>query len=119
MKWYVRGNTLPVEVAFSALNSTDKAFDVSGTVLDRRDKVESSAEESATPAKGKKPAAAKGKPTFAPNPVTLKFEALDAKGNVLGTQSVTTKALTPGEKDSFKVSIPSANAVAFRYSLGS
>jgi hypothetical protein len=31
---------------------------------------------------------------------------------------VTTEALSPGAKASFNVTIPAANAVGFRYSLG-
>jgi len=37
---------------------------------------------------------------------------------VLGTQSVTTEALQPGKTAAFKVTIPAANAIAYRYTIG-
>jgi hypothetical protein len=49
--------------------------------------------------------------------VTLKFEALDKSGAVLGTQTVTTEALAPGKSAPFKVTIPAANAIAYRYTI--
>jgi tetratricopeptide (TPR) repeat protein len=120
MQWYSRGNKLPIEVSFTQLNPTEKQMVIGGTVTDRRDKIEAAPEAASAPAKGAKKAAAapKAKPSLSPAPVTLKFEALDDKGNVVGSQSVTTEALSPGAKASFNVTIPAANAVGFRYSLG-
>jgi tetratricopeptide (TPR) repeat protein len=119
MQWYGRGNKLPVEVSFTVLNPTEKQMVVGGTITDRRDKIDVSTE-TAAPAKGAKKGAAapKAKPSFPPTPVTLNFEALDAKGNVLGTQSVTTEALSPGAKANFNLTIPAANAAGFRYRIG-
>jgi tetratricopeptide (TPR) repeat protein len=120
MQWFARGNKLPVEVNFTQLNPSEKQIVIGGTVTDRRDKIDAPAEAPA-PAKGAKKAASKpaaAKPTLAPAPVTLKFEALDAKGNVVGAQSVTTEALSPGAKATFNVNIPATNAAGFRYSIG-
>jgi hypothetical protein len=36
---------------------------------------------------------------------------------VLGTQSVTTDPLQPGKSAAFRVSIPAANALAYRYTI--
>ena len=52
-----------------------------------------------------------------PRPVTLKFEAIDKSGAVLGTQTVTTEALQPGKSAPFRVKIDAANAVAYRYTI--
>jgi tetratricopeptide (TPR) repeat protein len=120
MQWYGRGNKLPVEVSFTQLNPTDKEMVIGGTVTDRRDKIDVAAE-TAAPVKGAKKGAAPkaaAKPTFPPTPVTLKFEALDTKGNVVGSQSVTTEALSPGAKASFNLTIPAVNAAGFRYTIG-
>ncbi|MEP6729585.1 MAG: FxLYD domain-containing protein [bacterium] len=122
LTWYNKGNTLPIEVTFSEFSPTDKQVVIAGTVADRRDKVEgnnNAATPAAKPAKGKpaaKPAAAASK-TFDPKPTTLKFEALDKAGAVVGTETVTTKPLRPGEKDRFKVTIAGPNVVAYRYSI--
>jgi tetratricopeptide (TPR) repeat protein len=116
MQWYARGNKLPAEVTFTLLTPTEKQLAIGGEVVDRRDKVDVPAEP--PPAKGAKKTPAKAKPSFPPAPVTLKFEALDTKGNVVGTQTVTTEPLTPGATAKFSIAIPAANAVSFRYSLG-
>ena len=87
-----------------------------GTVLDRRDKVDPANGGSA--AKGKTTKGAKAAaPTFPPKAVTLNFEAIDKAGTVLGTQSITTEALTPGKSASFRVVVPAANAIAYRYTI--
>jgi predicted Zn-dependent protease len=115
LSWYNRGNKLPVEVTFNEFSPSEKQLVMSGTVLDRRDKVDSP-ESAARPAKGKapaKPAASK----LPPKTVTLKFEALDKSGAVVGTQSVTTEPLTPGKSTKFSVIVPAANAVAYRYTI--
>ncbi|MDB4879868.1 MAG: hypothetical protein JWL60_1314, partial [Gemmatimonadetes bacterium] len=41
MTWYTQGNKLPVEVVFTEFSPTEKALTIAGTVLDRRDKIES------------------------------------------------------------------------------
>ena len=70
----------------------------------------------ARPVRGKaaaKPAAA-GMP---PKAITLKFDALDKAGAVIGSSSVTTEALAPGKTASFTVKIAAPNAMAYRYSV--
>ena len=122
--WYSTGQKLPVEVTFSELNMGEKQFEVAGQVLDRRDKAAASDATTTSPAgqtaaaraaAARKAAAAKA--SFTAKPVTLKFEALDKSGAVLGTGSVTTEALEPGKMAQFKVTIPAANAVAYRYTI--
>jgi hypothetical protein len=113
-----------VEVTFSEFSPSEKQLDIAGHVLDRRDKAadaerggttSTTTRAAARAAAAKKPAAAAS--SFAPKAVTLKFEALDKAGAVLGTQSVTTEALQPGKSAAFKVTIPAANAIAFRYTI--
>lgn len=116
LTWYSRGNKLPVEVTLSEFTPTDKELTMVGTVLDRRDKVDPANGGSA--AKGKTTKGAKAAaPTFPPKAVTLNFEAIDKAGTVLGTQSITTEALTPGKSASFRVVVPAANAIAYRYTI--
>ncbi len=115
LTWYSRGNKLPVEVTFAEFTPSEKDLTIAGTVTDRRDKVN----------EGTAPAAAKGKTakaqakatSIAPKAVTLSFEAVDKSGAVLGTQSVTTEPLTPGKSASFRVVVPAANAIAYRYTI--
>jgi tetratricopeptide (TPR) repeat protein len=115
LTWYNRGNKLPVEVTFSEFSPSDKQLVIGGTVLDRRDKVDASTG-TAAPARGRAAAkpAAKSLP---PKPVTLNFQAIDKNGQVLGTQSVTTEALTPGKSAKFTVTIAAPNAAAYRYTI--
>jgi hypothetical protein len=119
--WYNRGSKLPVEVVFTEFSPGEKQLNITGTVLDRRDKAAAADETTTAPAraaKGAKPAAAKPRQAGMPaKAVTLKFEALDKAGAVIGTQSVSTAALEPGKSAEFKVSIPSANAIAYRYQV--
>jgi predicted Zn-dependent protease len=124
VSWFNRGQKLPVEVTFSEFSPSEKQLDIAGHVLDRRDKAadaerggttSTTTRAAARAAAAKKPAAAAS--SFAPKAVTLKFEALDKAGAVLGTQSVTTEALQPGKSAAFKVTIPAANAIAFRYTI--
>ena len=118
MTWYNKGALLPVEVTFSEMTPGEKSLELAGNVLDRRDKAAQAAAGSTTTtrsAAAKKAAAAK--PALAPKAVTLKFEALDKNGAVLGTQSVTTDPLQPGKSAAFRVSIPAANALAYRYTI--
>jgi predicted Zn-dependent protease len=123
VSWFSRGQKLPVEVTFTELNLGDKQIDLAGRVLDRRDKAAESesggtvtTRSAAARAAAAKNAAA-AKTSFTAKAVTLKFEALDKAGTVLGTQSVTTEALEPGKSAAFKVSIPAANAVGYRYTI--
>ncbi|HET9685076.1 MAG TPA: hypothetical protein VFP15_13305 [Gemmatimonadaceae bacterium] len=116
LSWYSRGNKLPVEVTFSEFTPSDKELTIAGSVMDRRDKVDAGS----TPAKAAKGKAAKAPAkvtTFPPKAVTLNFEALDKSGAVLGTQSVTTEPITPGKSTNFRVVIPAANAIAYRYTI--
>jgi tetratricopeptide (TPR) repeat protein len=48
-------------------------------------------------------------------PFTLKFEFLDAKGNVVGSQAATVPAITKDQTADFKVEIDKGGIVAFRY----
>jgi predicted Zn-dependent protease len=116
LAWYTRGSKLPVEISLSEFTPTEKDLTLVGTVLDRRDKMDAAS--GTAPAKGKTTKGAKAAaPKFDPKPVTLTFEAIDKTGAVLGTQSVTTEALTPGKTANFRVVIPAANAVAYRYTI--
>jgi tetratricopeptide (TPR) repeat protein len=116
LTWYSRGSKLPAEVTFSEFTPSEKDLTITGTVLDRRDKID--AGNAAPAAKGKTSKTTKAAaPSLAPKAVTLNFEAIDKSGAVLGTQSVTTEALTPGKSATFHVTIPAANAVAYRYTV--
>jgi predicted Zn-dependent protease len=120
MQWFNKGSLLPVEVTFSEMTPGEKSLELAGHVLDRREKAAAAAAGATTTSRaaaGAKKAAAAGKPGMAPKAVTLKFEALDKAGTVLGSQSVTTEPLTPGKSATFKVSIPAANAMAYRYTV--
>jgi len=121
LTWYSRGNKLPAEVIFSEFTPSEKDLTISGTVTDRRDKIDAgSSSAGASAAKGKttaKPATKSTSPSLAPKAVTLNFEAIDKSGAVLGTQSVTTEPLTPGKSANFHVTIPAANAIAYRYTI--
>jgi len=121
MTWFNKGSQLPVEVTFSEMSPGEKSLDIAGHVLDRRDKAAASAAGSTTSMRsaGAKKATqtAAAKSSLPPKAVTLKFEALDKSGAVLGSQSVTTDALQPGKSAAFRVSIPAANAMAYRYTI--
>jgi hypothetical protein len=113
--WYNRGNKLPVEVTFNEFTPSEKQLVMGGTVVDRRDKVDVPESRQAKGRTAAKPASASKLP---PKAVTLKFEALDKSGAVIGTQTVTTEPLTPGKSTKFSVTVPAANAVAYRYTIG-
>ena len=123
LTWFNRSQKLPVEVNFTEFNPGEKQLEIAGTVLDRRDKAAqadqggtaSGSSAAARAAAAKKAAAAAA--SIPPKAVTLKFDALDKAGAVLGSQSVTTEALQPGKTASFRVKIDAANAVAYRYTL--
>lgn len=119
--WYTRGDKLPVAVLFTEFSPMEENVTLAGTVTDRRDKVaESAAEAQNAPAKGAKGKAAPAKKAaaaIAPATVTIKIDALDKTGAVLGTQTITTEALTPGQTANFHVTIAAPNAAAYRYSL--
>jgi tetratricopeptide (TPR) repeat protein len=118
MTWFNKGSQLPVEVTFTEMTPGEKSLEIAGHVLDRRDKAAAAAAGSTTTTRsGAKKTAAAAKPALAPKAVTLKFEALDKAGAVLGSESVTTDALQPGKSAPFKVSIAAANAVAYRYTV--
>ena len=118
MSWFNRGSKLPVEVTFTEMTPGEKTLDLAGRVLDRRDKAAAAAAGATTTSRSAaaaKKAAAKS--TLPPKPVTLKFEAIDKSGAVLGSQSVTVDPLEPGKSATFRVSIPAANAIAYRYTV--
>lgn len=120
--WYTRGTKLPAEVTFNEFSPSEKQVVLAGTVTDRRDKMAADLNEPApAPKKGGKAAkaAAKAAPSFPPLPVTLHIDALDKSGAVLGSQTVTTQPLSPGKSEPFRVTIPAAGAVAYRYTTGS
>jgi hypothetical protein len=114
LTWYTKGNNLPVEVTFTEFSPSETQLVVGGTVLDRRDKIDAVAT-TTRPAKGKaaKPAAK----TMTAKAVTLKFEALDTAGTPIGSETVTTEALTPGKSAKFMVKIAAPNAAAYRYTI--
>ncbi len=119
--WYNRGNNLPIEVTFTEFSPNDKNVTIGGNVLDRRDKIEANAQQPAPPRPVK---GAKAKPTpkqdaksFPPKPVTLSFTALDKTGQALGTETVTTEPLSPGQRAKFKFTINTPNVVAYRYKI--
>jgi tetratricopeptide (TPR) repeat protein len=119
--WYSKGSQLPVDVTFSEYTPGEQQIEIAGSVLDRREKA-AAAEDAGTTmtrselAKAQKARAARvaAMPAKA---ITLKFEALDKSGTVLGSQSVTTEPLLPGKTGKFKVTIPAANAIAYRYTV--
>ncbi|HTK49965.1 MAG TPA: FxLYD domain-containing protein [Gemmatimonadaceae bacterium] len=119
--WYSKGSQLPVEVTMAEYTPGEQQIEIAGTVLDRRDKA-AAAEDAGTTmtrselAKAQKARAARVA-AMAAKPVTLKFEALDKSGAVLGSQTVTTEALKPGASAKFRVTIPAANAIAYRYTV--
>jgi tetratricopeptide (TPR) repeat protein len=121
MVWYNRGAKLPAEVVFTEFNSSDKNVVLRGNVTDRRDKVAEAEAQEAKAAPAAKGKAAAKKPAVAAigaAPVTLKIEALDKTGKVIGTETVTTEPLTPGKTAPFRVTIQAADAAAYRYTLG-
>jgi hypothetical protein len=121
LTWYNNGNKLNIEVTFSEFSPGEKQVVIGGTVLDRRDKIEANnpaPPPAARPVKGKpapKPAAATK--TYPPKPATLNFVALDKTGTAVGTGTVTTEPLTPGQRAKFKVTIASPAVVAYRYTI--
>jgi tetratricopeptide (TPR) repeat protein len=121
LSWFNRGTKLPVEVTFSEFSPGEKQLEIAGSVLDRRDKA-AQADQAAVSGTAATRAAAARKAAAAtaaipPKAVTLKFEALDKSGAVLGSQSVTTEPLQPGKRAAFRVKIDAANAAAYRYTL--
>jgi len=121
--WFNRGQKLPIDVTFSEFSPGEKEMVIAGEVLDRRDKAAAAEQGGSTTTRAGAARAAAAKKTaaatasLAPKPVTLKFEAIDKAGAVLGTQSITTEALQPGKTAAFKVTIPAANAIAYRYTI--
>ena len=115
------GGVFPVDVVHHQTIPV-QSIKVAFGVENRRDKLESGEGTTTTTTKGKKakaPAKPAPKAELSPVAVTLKFEALDKTGKVLGTSTVTTDPLTPGKSGSFRTTIDAPNAVAYRYTLGS
>lgn len=120
LAWYNRGTKLTAEVSFTEFTPGDKQIIIGGSVTDRREKADQNAFATPAPAKTAKARAAAAAPvakTYPAKPVTIQFESLDRNGAVVGRQSVTTEALTPDKSAKFTVTIPGANAVAFRYTV--
>jgi hypothetical protein len=118
MSWFNRGSQLPVEVNFTEVSPGEKSVEIAGRVLDRRDKAAAAAAGSTSSSRtAAKKAAAPAKSALPPKAVTLKFDAIDKSGTVLGSQSVTVDPLVPGKTANFRVSIPAANAIAYRYTI--
>ncbi len=118
LAWYTIGNKLPSEVTVTEFTPGEK-LTIAGTVLDRRDLAEKSTP-AATPAKGAKgKAAPKASRNFPAQALTLKFDALDKSGAVIGSQTVTTEPLTPGKTARFTVTIAAPNAAGYKYTIGS
>ena len=117
--WYNSGNKLPIEVTFNEFSPGEKQVVIGGAVLDRRDKIEANGAPAATakPVKGKPAPKAPPMKTYPPKPATLNFVALDKAGAVVGTETVTTEPLSPGQRGKFKVTIAAANVVAYRYTI--
>jgi tetratricopeptide (TPR) repeat protein len=118
VSWFNRGTKVESEVIFTEFSPSEKQAVFGGTVTDRRDKAESGGAGAPAPARGAK-AKAPATKNFAPRPVTVNFEALDATGAVVGKGTATTEPLTPGKSATFKVTIPGANVAGYRYTLGS
>ena len=122
MSWYNRGNNLPVEVTFTEFSPSDKSVTIGGNVLDRRDKIEINNPQPAAPAKPAKGAKAKPAPKveakiYPPKTVTLNFTAIDKTGQAVGTETVTTEPLAPGQNAKFKVTINAPNVMSYRYKI--
>ena len=123
LTWFNRSQKLPVDVTFTEFSPGDKQLEIAGTVLDRRDKAAQAEQGGTTQTRSAATRAAAAKkaapaaPAMAPKAVTLKFEALDKSGAVLGSQSVTTEPLQPGKSAPFRVKIDAANAMAYRYTI--
>lgn len=122
MSWYNRGNNLPVEVTFTEFSPSDKSVTIGGNVTDRRDKIEINNPQPAAPAKPAKGAKAKPAPKveakiYPPKTVTLNFTAIDKAGQAVGTETVTTEPLAPGQKAKFKVTINAPNVMSYRYKI--
>jgi hypothetical protein len=114
LTWFNKGNRLPVEVTFNEFSPSETQVVIGGTVLDRRDKIDAGAT-AARPVKGKAPA--KPAAGLAPKAVTMKFEALDKAGTVVGSETVTTEPLTPGKSAKFTVKVAAPNVMAYRYTI--
>jgi hypothetical protein len=117
MMWFNKGSQLPVEVTVTEMTPGEKSLDLAGHVLDRRDKAAQAAAGSTSSTRSAAKKAAAPAKSFPAKAVTLKFEALDKAGTVLGSQSVTVDPLEPGKSGPFRVSIPAANAIAYRYTV--
>ena len=122
--WFTRGNNLPIEVTFTEFSPNDKSVSIGGSILDRRDKIEANNPPAAAPPKVAKGARGKAAPaskvetkTLPPKPVTLAFSAIDKSGQVVGTETVTTEPLAPGQKAKFKIIINAPNVLAYRYKI--
>src|SRR5258708_32729134 len=106
----------------------DKRVVIAGTVRDRRDKSDANEPQPAAPAPAKAAKGAKGKAAPAPKTpqpkiypatsYTLTFQGLDKAGGVVGTQTVKTDPLTPGQSFKFSIAIPGAGILAHRYKIG-
>ncbi|MDB4888797.1 MAG: hypothetical protein JWL61_652, partial [Gemmatimonadetes bacterium] len=119
LTWYNKGNKLPIEVTFTEFSPSEKQVVIGGSILDRREKADANDNPppAAKPVKGKPAPKAPAAKTYPPKPVQLTFVALDKAGQVVGTESVTTEPLTPGQRGKFKLTIQAPNVVAYRYTI--
>jgi tetratricopeptide (TPR) repeat protein len=121
LMWYTKGSQLPIEVEFNEFTPSEKQIELAGTILDRRDKALAAEDAGTAMTRSEADRAAKARAAkvkaMPAKTVTLKFEAIDKAGTVLGTQSVTTEPLTPGKSANFRVAVPAENAVAYRYTI--
>ncbi|MEO8337983.1 MAG: FxLYD domain-containing protein, partial [bacterium] len=119
LTWYNKGNKLPIEVTFTEFSPGEKQVVIGGSVVDRRDKadVNDNSAPAAKPVKGKPAPKAPAAKTYPPKPAQLTFVALDKEGAVVGTETVTTEPLTPGQRGTFKITIQAPGVVAYRYTI--
>jgi tetratricopeptide (TPR) repeat protein len=107
----------PLHVAITTFSHSGARHTVEGTVTHR--KVE--AQPAPTPAGrgARPPAAPPAAQPAGPKTYTLKFEFLDPRGNVVGTQETTVGPVAEGETKNFTVTVNQAGVVAYRYTITS
>jgi tetratricopeptide (TPR) repeat protein len=110
IKFNAKSESISPRLALTAFSHNAKETSLSGTIENYVAKPKKSV--SGKTLKGSATATGKTK-TF-----TLTVEFLDAQGNVIGTpQTTTVGPVAPGGTESFTVTLPDQDAVAFRYTL--
>lgn len=107
LKFNAKAEALTPRLALAAFTHSAKESTVSGTI-------ENYIGKPAVSVSGK-PLKSASKTTGTTKTYTLTMEFLDAKGNVLGTQTASVGPVAPGSTEQFSVTLPSQDAVAFRY----